>query len=148
MAEEEHPEVLPEVKEEAAPGEVSPWVARLGRHRLSRDRFSSWNSTLCTGSHDYLDCPFVLVFVQIHPFDPTKKKKKKKVRVAEEEDLEAVDKVTEKVDSLALTSTAGDGIDSSFAGMKKKKKKKPVSNPNRFQGRPICPFHLTTHPHL
>ncbi|BBN06044.1 translation initiation factor 2 subunit 2 [Marchantia polymorpha subsp. ruderalis] len=83
MAEEEHPEVLPEVKEEAAPGEI-------------------------------------------HPFDPTKKKKKKKVRVAEEEDLEAVDKVTEKVDSLALTSTAGDGIDSSFAGMKKKKKKKPV----------------------
>jgi translation initiation factor 2 subunit 2 len=55
-----------------------------------------------------------------------KKKKKKKERVAEELDPEAVENVTEKMESLPLPSTVGDSLDSTFAGLKKKKKKKPV----------------------
>ncbi|CAM6116243.1 unnamed protein product [Calypogeia fissa] len=54
----------------------------------------------------------------IHHFDPTKKKKKKKVHIQEDGDSEAIEQVTEKVESISLDST--------FAGLKKKKKKKPV----------------------
>ncbi|CAM6113907.1 unnamed protein product [Calypogeia fissa] len=63
----------------------------------------------------------------IHSFDPMKKKKKKKKdRVAEDLESEAMENVSEKLESLSLPSTAGDGLDSTFAGLKKKKKKKPV----------------------
>jgi len=59
---------------------------------------------------------------EIGAFDPTKKKKKKKVRMQEDEEPEAVKEVRESVESLAVA----EGLDSTFAGLKKKKKKKPV----------------------
>ncbi|XP_058110713.1 eukaryotic translation initiation factor 2 subunit beta-like [Magnolia sinica] len=52
------------------------------------------------------------------PFDPTKKKKKKKV-VSQETADDPVDKLAEKTESLSVA----DGLESSFAGLKKKKKK-------------------------
>eukprot|EP00252_Welwitschia_mirabilis_P023280 TRINITY_DN6550_c0_g1_i1.p1 TRINITY_DN6550_c0_g1~~TRINITY_DN6550_c0_g1_i1.p1 ORF type:complete len:274 (-),score=68.26 TRINITY_DN6550_c0_g1_i1:444-1265(-) len=55
---------------------------------------------------------------ELAPFDPAKKKKKKKVVIHEPAD-EASDKVTEKTDNLSVT----EALESSFAGMKKKKKK-------------------------
>ncbi|KAJ7298910.1 hypothetical protein O6H91_12G035500 [Diphasiastrum complanatum] len=61
---------------------------------------------------------------EIGSFDPTKKKKKKKVRVQEDEEPEAIERVTENIENLSVA----DGIDSTFAGLKKKKKKKPSEN--------------------
>ncbi|KAL5580484.1 hypothetical protein UlMin_015255 [Ulmus minor] len=58
----------------------------------------------------------------IAPFDPTKKKKKKKVVIQDPAD-DSVDTLAEKTESLSVT----DGLDSTFAGLKKKKKK-PVEN--------------------
>ncbi|CAN1837271.1 Eukaryotic translation initiation factor 2 subunit beta [Linum perenne] len=58
---------------------------------------------------------------ELAPFDPTKKKKKKKV-VIQDIVEESVDKLTEKTESLSVA----DGAESSFLGLKKKKKK-PVS---------------------
>ncbi|XP_024375678.1 eukaryotic translation initiation factor 2 subunit beta isoform X2 [Physcomitrium patens] len=54
--------------------------------------------------------------VEIGAFDPTKKKKKKKVRMQEDEEPVPVKEA----------ATAEVGLDSSFAGLKKKKKKKPI----------------------
>lgn len=56
---------------------------------------------------------------QIGAFDPTKKKKKKKVRVLEDEEPAPVKEVA---------PAAEGGVDPTFLGLKKKKKKKPVSS--------------------
>ncbi|CAM6015776.1 unnamed protein product [Sphagnum balticum] len=63
------------------------------------------------------------VSAEVGTFDPTKKKKKKKkVRIQDDEETgENIEKVTEKVETLAVA----DGMDSAFLGLKKKKKKKP-----------------------
>lgn len=55
---------------------------------------------------------------ELAPFDPTKKKKKKKNVVQDLAD-DSVDKLAEKTETLSVS----DGLDSSFAGLKKKKKK-------------------------
>nr|TKS09108.1 Eukaryotic translation initiation factor 2 beta subunit family protein [Populus alba] len=55
---------------------------------------------------------------ELAPFDPTKKKKKKKVVIQENAD-ESVDSLAEKTESLSVS----DGLESSFTGLKKKKKK-------------------------
>ncbi|XP_011041776.1 PREDICTED: eukaryotic translation initiation factor 2 subunit beta-like isoform X2 [Populus euphratica] len=55
---------------------------------------------------------------ELAPFDPTKKKKKKKVVIQENSD-EAVDSLADKTESLSVS----DGLESSFTGLKKKKKK-------------------------
>ncbi|KAH8479938.1 hypothetical protein H0E87_030226 [Populus deltoides] len=55
---------------------------------------------------------------ELAPFDPTKKKKKKKVVIQENAD-EAVDSLADKTESLSVS----DGLESSFTGLKKKKKK-------------------------
>ncbi|KAF8397055.1 hypothetical protein HHK36_018693 [Tetracentron sinense] len=52
------------------------------------------------------------------PFDPTKKKKKKKVVIQDPVD-DSVDKLAEKTESLSVA----DGLENTFAGLKKKKKK-------------------------
>ncbi|XP_021599334.1 eukaryotic translation initiation factor 2 subunit beta isoform X2 [Manihot esculenta] len=52
------------------------------------------------------------------PFDPTKKKKKKKVVIQDSAD-DSVDKLAEKTVSLSVS----DGLESTFTGLKKKKKK-------------------------
>ncbi|KAK1395487.1 Eukaryotic translation initiation factor 2 subunit beta [Heracleum sosnowskyi] len=54
----------------------------------------------------------------IAPFDPSKKKKKKKVVIQEPVD-EPVDKLVEPTENLPVT----EGLDTAFAGLKKKKKK-------------------------
>ncbi|KAJ9172288.1 hypothetical protein P3X46_015543 [Hevea brasiliensis] len=56
------------------------------------------------------------------PFDNTKKKKKKKVVIQDTGD-DSVDKLTEKTESLSVS----DGVESTFTGLKKKKKK-PVES--------------------
>ncbi|CAI9107164.1 OLC1v1006462C1 [Oldenlandia corymbosa var. corymbosa] len=56
--------------------------------------------------------------VGIAPFDPTKKKKKKKVTIQDPAD-DSVNDLAEKTESLSVS----DGIEPSFAGLKKKKKK-------------------------
>ncbi|XP_010261335.1 PREDICTED: eukaryotic translation initiation factor 2 subunit beta isoform X1 [Nelumbo nucifera] len=55
---------------------------------------------------------------ELAPFDPTKKKKKKKVVIQDPAD-ESVDKLAEKTENLSVS----DGVENTFAGMKKKKKK-------------------------
>ncbi|KAJ4970027.1 hypothetical protein NE237_003126 [Protea cynaroides] len=55
---------------------------------------------------------------ELAPFDPTKKKKKKKVVIQDPTD-DAVDKLAEKTENLSVS----DGLENTFAGMKKKKKK-------------------------
>ncbi|MCO5564940.1 hypothetical protein L7F22_018610 [Adiantum nelumboides] len=60
---------------------------------------------------------------ELAPFDPTKKKKKKKVVIQDPSEVENVESIAEKVEGLSLA----EGMDSTFAG-KKKKKKKPVEN--------------------
>ncbi|CAA2966222.1 eukaryotic translation initiation factor 2 subunit beta-like [Olea europaea subsp. europaea] len=55
----------------------------------------------------------------IAPFDPTKMKKKKKVVIQDPAEDETVDNLAEKTESLSVS----DGLETSFAGMKKKKKK-------------------------
>ncbi|KAK4788228.1 hypothetical protein SAY86_019547 [Trapa natans] len=55
---------------------------------------------------------------ELAPFDPTKKKKKKKNVMTDLTD-DSVDKIAEKTEALSVT----DGIDSTFSGLKKKKKK-------------------------
>ncbi|KAL2931481.1 Eukaryotic translation initiation factor 2 subunit beta [Bienertia sinuspersici] len=59
----------------------------------------------------------------IVPFDPTKKKKKKKVVIQDPID-DPVDNLADKTDNLSVT----DGVENSFAGLKKKKKKPVESN--------------------
>ncbi|XP_021766887.1 eukaryotic translation initiation factor 2 subunit beta-like [Chenopodium quinoa] len=59
----------------------------------------------------------------IVPFDPTKKKKKKKVVIQDPVD-EPLDKLAEKTENLSVS----DGVENSFAGLKKKKKKPVESN--------------------
>ncbi|WCJ34100.1 eukaryotic translation initiation factor 2 beta subunit [Euphorbia peplus] len=56
---------------------------------------------------------------ELAPFDPTKKKKKKKTTVIVEDTDDAVDTIAEKTESLSVS----DGVASTFAGLKKKKKK-------------------------
>ncbi|WCJ34924.1 eukaryotic translation initiation factor 2 beta subunit [Euphorbia peplus] len=56
---------------------------------------------------------------ELAPFDPTKKKKKKKTTVIVEDTDDAVDMIAEKTESLSVS----DGVASTFAGLKKKKKK-------------------------
>ena len=58
------------------------------------------------------------VVADITPFDPTKKKKKKKVVIQDTTD-DSVEKLAEKAESL----TVSEGQESTFAGLKKKKKK-------------------------
>ncbi|KAL1189062.1 Eukaryotic translation initiation factor 2 subunit beta [Cardamine amara subsp. amara] len=60
---------------------------------------------------------------ELAPFDPTKKKKKKKVVIQDPVEDVAESSQTDKSDSLPVN----DGLESSFAGMKKKKKK-PVES--------------------
>ncbi|KAK9280239.1 hypothetical protein L1049_013926 [Liquidambar formosana] len=55
---------------------------------------------------------------EIAPFDPTKKKKKKKAVIQDPSD-DSVDKLAEKTESLSVS----DGVESTFSGLKKKKKK-------------------------
>ncbi|KAJ9167354.1 hypothetical protein P3X46_022015 [Hevea brasiliensis] len=64
-------------------------------------------------SHDVKD-----EVAELAPFDPTKKKKKKKVVIQDSAD-DSVDKLTEKTESISVS----DGLESTFAGLKKKKKK-------------------------
>ncbi|KAJ7941889.1 eukaryotic translation initiation factor 2 subunit beta-like [Quillaja saponaria] len=59
----------------------------------------------------------------IAPFDPTKKKKKKKVVIQDLAD-ESVDKLADKTENLSVS----DGLESTFSGLKKKKKKPVESN--------------------
>ncbi|XP_024018202.1 eukaryotic translation initiation factor 2 subunit beta [Morus notabilis] len=59
---------------------------------------------------------------EIAPFDPTKKKKKKKVIIQDPAD-ESVESLAEKTENLSVS----EGIESSFSGLKKKKKK-PVES--------------------
>ncbi|XP_047316696.1 eukaryotic translation initiation factor 2 subunit beta [Impatiens glandulifera] len=54
----------------------------------------------------------------IVPFDPSKKKKKKKVVIQEPEE-DSVDKLAEQTESLSVA----DGLEATFSGLKKKKKK-------------------------
>ncbi|XP_042475650.1 eukaryotic translation initiation factor 2 subunit beta-like [Macadamia integrifolia] len=56
---------------------------------------------------------------ELAPFDPTKKKKKKKVVIQDPATDDSVDKLAEKTESLSVS----DGLESTFSGMKKKKKK-------------------------
>ncbi|KAI8523417.1 hypothetical protein RHMOL_Rhmol13G0071700 [Rhododendron molle] len=58
------------------------------------------------------------VVADIAPFDPPKKKKKKKVVTQDPAD-DYVDKLAEKTESLSVS----DGLESTFTGLKKKKKK-------------------------
>ncbi|GLT80679.1 hypothetical protein SLA2020_521050 [Shorea laevis] len=60
---------------------------------------------------------------ELAPFDPTKKKKKKKVVLQDPAD-ESVDKLAEKTESLSVS----DGLESTFTGLKKKKKKPVETN--------------------
>ncbi|KAL6557101.1 hypothetical protein OROMI_017451 [Orobanche minor] len=62
----------------------------------------------------------------IVPFDPTKKKKKKKPVALDIAEDESVDKLSEKTENLSVS----DGIETSFAGLKKKKKKAAHSDLN------------------
>ncbi|XP_048227910.1 eukaryotic translation initiation factor 2 subunit beta isoform X2 [Ricinus communis] len=55
---------------------------------------------------------------ELAPFDPTKKKKKKKVVIQDSAD-DSVDKLAEKTETLSVS----EGLDSTFTGLKKKKKK-------------------------
>lgn len=55
---------------------------------------------------------------ELAPFDPSKKKKKKKNVIQDLAD-DSVDKLAEKTENLSVS----DGLDNSFAGLKKKKKK-------------------------
>ncbi|RVW56498.1 Eukaryotic translation initiation factor 2 subunit beta [Vitis vinifera] len=55
---------------------------------------------------------------ELAPFDPTKKKKKKKVVIQDPAD-DSVDKLAEKTESLSVS----EGVENTFSGMKKKKKK-------------------------
>ncbi|XP_043701410.1 eukaryotic translation initiation factor 2 subunit beta-like [Telopea speciosissima] len=56
---------------------------------------------------------------ELAPFDPTKKKKKKKVVIQEPAADESVDNLAEKTENLSVS----DGLENTFSGMKKKKKK-------------------------
>ncbi|KAK9949291.1 hypothetical protein M0R45_004824 [Rubus argutus] len=67
---------------------------------------------------DQNDVKEELALADIAPFDPSKKKKKKKVVIEDLAD-DSVDKLAEKTENLAVA----DGQDSSFSGLKKKKKK-------------------------
>lgn len=67
----------------------------------------------------------------IAPFDPTKKKKKKKVTVIDPAADESVDKLAQKTENLSVSDEA----ESSFSGLKKKKKKPvEISNLNEESG--------------
>ncbi|CAI0376981.1 unnamed protein product [Linum tenue] len=61
---------------------------------------------------------------ELAPFDPTKKKKKKKVVIQDIAD-DSMDKLAEKTESLSVA----DGVESSFSGLKKKKKKPVETRP-------------------
>ncbi|KAF5742754.1 hypothetical protein HS088_TW09G00814 [Tripterygium wilfordii] len=60
---------------------------------------------------------------ELAPFDPSKKKKKKKV-VVQDSAVDSVDKLAEKTESLSVS----DGVENTFANMKKKKKKPVETN--------------------
>ncbi|CAL5391197.1 unnamed protein product [Camellia sinensis] len=65
------------------------------------------------------NAPVMVKMVELNaPFDPTKKKKKKKVVIQDPAD-DAVDNLAEKTESLSVS----DGLESTFSGLKKKKKK-------------------------
>ncbi|KAL2665081.1 hypothetical protein AAZV13_02G199700 [Glycine max] len=61
---------------------------------------------------------------EIVPFDPTKKKKKKKITIVDPAD-DPVEKLAEKTENLSVS----EGVETAFAGLKKKKKK-PVEMSN------------------
>ncbi|GMH19345.1 hypothetical protein Nepgr_021186 [Nepenthes gracilis] len=63
-------------------------------------------------------CVVLINHLLVSTFDPTKKKKKKKVSIQDSAD-EPVDKLVEKTENLSVS----DASESSFAGLKKKKKK-------------------------
>ncbi|OIV95666.1 hypothetical protein TanjilG_01460 [Lupinus angustifolius] len=67
---------------------------------------------------------------EVVPFDPTKKKKKKKITIIDPAD-DPVDKLAEKTENLSasFSSAVSEGVESTFAGLKKKKKK-PVMGSN------------------
>ncbi|GKV52442.1 hypothetical protein SLEP1_g59022 [Rubroshorea leprosula] len=60
---------------------------------------------------------------RLAPFDPTKKKKKKKVVLQDPVD-DSADKLAETAESLSVS----DGLESTFTGLKKKKKKPVETN--------------------
>ncbi|GLT35498.1 hypothetical protein SLA2020_099460 [Shorea laevis] len=60
---------------------------------------------------------------ELAPFDPTKKKKKKKVVLQDPVD-DSADKLAETAESLSVS----DGLESTFTGLKKKKKKPVETN--------------------
>ncbi|XP_015931766.1 eukaryotic translation initiation factor 2 subunit beta isoform X2 [Arachis duranensis] len=68
---------------------------------------------------------------EIAPFDPSKKKKKKKITILDPADDDSVDKLTDKTENLSVSSSfaVSDGVETSFSGLKKKKKK-PVEISN------------------
>ncbi|OIW20209.1 hypothetical protein TanjilG_06620 [Lupinus angustifolius] len=73
---------------------------------------------------------------EVVPFDPTKKKKKKKITIVDPAD-DPVDKLAEKTENLSVSFSpaVSEGVDSTFAGLKKKKKKPvEISNLNDESG--------------
>ncbi|PON74873.1 Translation initiation factor 2, beta subunit [Trema orientale] len=60
---------------------------------------------------------------EIAPFDPSKKKKKKKVVIQDPAD-DSVEKLAEKTETLSVS----EGLESTFSGLKKKKKKQVESS--------------------
>ncbi|KAF8402464.1 hypothetical protein HHK36_010548 [Tetracentron sinense] len=73
------------------------------------------------------------------PFDPTKKKKKKKIVIQDPVD-DSVDKLTEKTETLSVSN----GLENTFAGLKKKKKK-PVETDNLSDENGDAGEHLDNH---
>ncbi|XP_044477861.1 eukaryotic translation initiation factor 2 subunit beta-like [Mangifera indica] len=61
---------------------------------------------------------------ELAPFDPAKKKKKKKKAVIEDSAEDSVDDLAETTEALSVS----EGIESTFAGLKKKKKKQVETN--------------------
>ncbi|KAF1882004.1 hypothetical protein Lal_00038648 [Lupinus albus] len=73
---------------------------------------------------------------EVVPFDPTKKKKKKKITILDPAD-DPIDKLAEKTENLSVSfsSAVSEGVESTFAGLKKKKKKPvEISNLNDESG--------------
>ncbi|CAN0910062.1 Eukaryotic translation initiation factor 2 subunit beta [Linum grandiflorum] len=82
------------------------------------DKFACFSIPAIMADEEHTEIP------ELAPFDPTKKKKKKKV-VIQDIAAEPVEKLAEKTESLSVA----DGVESSFSGLKKKKKKPVETRP-------------------
>ncbi|XP_004288314.1 PREDICTED: eukaryotic translation initiation factor 2 subunit beta [Fragaria vesca subsp. vesca] len=89
---------------------------------------------------DQNDVKEEVALADVAPFDPSKKKKKKKVVIEDPAD-DSVDKLAEKTESLAVS----EGQDSSFTGLKKKKKK-PIETSILNEETGDVPEDLDEHP--